>query len=93
MSYKDFVHGRHGAVMGLMAFTMTGIVPAAAMVIWLAAFIARFTKARQPLSFTPAWPAWAVMAGMGCYGLKDDRNHPGRSNGDLVGIIHCEVPP
>ena len=46
----------------VMAFRITGIAPAAAMVTWLAAFTARFVKAQQPCSFTPAWPAWAVMA-------------------------------
>ena len=46
-----------------MAFRMTGIAPAAAMVTWLAAFIARLDKARQPYSFTSAWPpVWSVMA-------------------------------
>ena len=28
---------------------------------------------------------------MGCYGLQDDRNHPRRSNGDLVSSIPAEL--
>ncbi len=49
----------------VMAFRMTGIAPAAAMVTLLALFAARFVKARQPCSFTPACvPYWCVLHGM-----------------------------
>ena len=32
------------------------------MMIWLASFAAMYAKAKQPFSFTSAWPVWAVMA-------------------------------